>query len=173
MHNPDLANREGLQMKAVLKAVTLLIAVIATGAATVALVKEDMPDLAMPDAPWVSGAVLDGSVFYTTDQVIESGDIILDEFHFKDGTFQSAMCQIYCDFGWSDYKTWQDGETLHFYAVTRCPDAPHTVAFLGTVVDGKLSFAGTWTTRRWYWTHQISVIGEGTTTPTAAHLAES
>jgi hypothetical protein len=60
---------------------------------------DDMPDLAVPDAPWVSGITLDGSVFYTTDQIIESGDVILDKFHFKDGTFDSTMCQVYCDFG--------------------------------------------------------------------------
>ena len=160
-------------MKVIFKALALLAIVIATGAATVVLVKKDMPDQAIPDYPWQPGGVLDGSVYYTTDEIIQSGEILLDEFHFKDSTFQSAMCQTYCDFGWSDYMTWQDGEITHFYAVTHCPDAPHTVVFVGKVVDGKLSFEGTWTTRRWYWTHQVNAIGEGTTTPTPAHLAES
>ena len=27
--------------------------------------------------------------------------------------------------------------------------------------DGKISFEGTWTTRRWYWTRQLNVMGEG------------
>lgn len=160
-------------MKTALKAIALLLAVIATGAATVALVKQDMPDMAVPDAAWEAGTALDGMVFYTTDTIVETGDVVIDEFHFKDGTFQSSMCQIYCDFGWSDYKTWQEDETIHFYVVTRCPDAPHTVVFLGKVVDGQLTFAGTWTTRRWYWTHQINVTGFGAMTPTAAHVAES
>jgi len=159
-------------MKIIFKAIALLAVVIATGAATVALIKVDIPDLAIPDVDWERGSVLDGQVFYTTDRVLQTEDVILDEFHFRDGTFQSLMCQIYCDFGWSDYMTWQDGETTHFYAVTRCPDAPHTVVFLGKIVDGTLTFEGTWTTRRWYWTHQINVVGEGTTTPTAAHMAE-
>lgn len=159
-------------MKAALKAIALLLAVIAMGAATVALIKKDIPDLAIPDAPWETGTALDSDVYYTTDTIIESGDVVLDEFHFKDGTFQSAMCQIYCDFGWSEYKTWQEDETIHFYAVTRCPDAPHRVVFLGQVVNGQLTFTSTWTTRRWYWTHQINVKGYGTMTPTPAHVAE-
>lgn len=159
-------------MKILLKAIAFLAVVIATGAATVALIKEDIPDLAMPDGDWENGSILDGQVYYTTDRIVQTDDVILDEFHFRDGTFQSAMCQVYCDFGWSDYKTWQDGATTHFYAVTRCPDAPHTVAFLGKIVDGTLTFEGTWTTRRWYWTHQINAVGEGTTTPTPAHIAE-
>jgi hypothetical protein len=160
-------------MKTSLKVVALLFAVLMTGAVTVALVREDIPDFAVPQGDWQPGSVLDGLVFYTTDTVVETGDVIYDEFHFVDGTFQSSMCQIYCDFGWSDYQTWQDGEVLHFTATTRCPDAPHTVVFYGTVSGDTVSFEGTWTTRRWYWTHQVNVIGAGPTTRPPHHMTES
>jgi hypothetical protein len=160
-------------MKTVLQTIALLCAVIALGGAAVIALSKDMPDLAVPAGDWQPGSVLDGQVYYTTDIVTETGDVIYDEFHFRNGTFQSAMCQIYCDFGWSDYQTKVVDDVLYFQATTRCPDAPHTVVFYGKIADENLSFEGTWTTRRWYWTHQINVTGEGTTTPTANHLAES
>lgn len=150
-------------MNPILKALALLVAVIATGAVTVALVNQDIPDMTIPDGDWQDGAMLDGTVFYTVDTVVETGDVIHDELHFKDGTFQSLMCQVYCDFGWSDYQTMQVGEITHFAATTRCPDAPHTVVFYGTIDGDRVEFAGTWTTRRWYWTHQVNVVGTGST----------
>ena len=160
-------------MNPIFKAVALLVVVIATGAATVALVNKDIPDMAIPEGDWQDGSLLDGMVFYTTDTVIESGDVIQDELHFKDGTFQSLMCQVYCDFGWSNYQTKQVGDVIHFAATTICPDAPHTVVFYGTIKGDTVEFAGTWTTRRWYWTHQVNVVGEGTTTRPADHQVET
>jgi hypothetical protein len=163
----------GAQMKPFLKAFALMIAVLGSGAATVILIKEDIPDLAIPQGDWRPGTLLDGIVFYTTDTIVETGDVIFDELRFADGTFQSSMCQIYCDFGWSDYQTWQQGDVLHFTATTRCPDAPHTVVFHGTVTGDAVEFEGTWTTRRWYWTHQVNVTGFGTTTRSPDHVVES
>ena len=162
-----------IRTKSIFQALALFAAVMMTGAATVVMLNEDIPDLAIPEGAWTSGQVLDGKVFYTTDTVIESGDIINDELHFVDGRFQSAMCQIYCDFGWSPYQTWIDGDVIHFTATTRCPDAPHTVVFYGTIEGDNVDFKGTWTTRRWYWTHQVNVIGEGDTTPIAGAVAGS
>lgn len=152
-------------MKSILQAIAFLCVIVATGGASVALLKPDVPDMAIPDANWQAGSILDGQVFYTVDHVVETGDIITDEFHFVDGTFQSAMCQVYCDFGWSEYQTWTEGDVIHFTATTRCPDAPHTVVFMGTVTGDEIAFEGTWTTRRWYWTHQINVVGAGSLTP--------
>lgn len=160
-------------MKILLQAIGILCAVVALGGAAVVAFSKDIPDLAVTEGDWQPGNVLDGHVYYTTDVVTETGDVIYDEFRFVDGTFQSAMCQIYCDFGWSDYQTKTVDGVLYFQATTRCPDAPHTVVFYGKIIDDTLSFDGTWTTHRWYWTHQINVTGEGTTTPTADHLAGS
>ena len=82
--------------------------------------------------------------------------------HFVDGRFQSKMCQVYCDFGWSEYQTATVDGVIHFTTTTTCPDAPHTVVWYGMMGDdGKISFEGTWTTRRWYWTRQLNVMGEG------------
>lgn len=134
-----------------------------TGATAVTMLNEDMPDYAVPEKAWTVGAALDGKVFYTTDRLLETGEILQDELHFKDGTFQSAMCQVYCDFGWSDYKTYIDGDTIHFTTTTTCPDAPHTVVWYGTVTGDTVQFEGTWTTRRWYWTRQLNAIGAGST----------
>lgn len=146
---------------------------LGTGAATLAVLNEDMPDFAVPEGAWEDGSVLDGTVFYTNDTVIETGEELIDEMHFRDGTFQSAMCQVYCDFGWSDYQTKEVDGVLHFTATTKCPDAPHTVVFYGKIEGEQVTVQGTWTTRRWYWTRQINVIGQGSTTPTEAHLAQS
>lgn len=152
-------------MSSILQSGAIALAIFGAGAASVSVMQEDMPDLAVPDGAWEAGGALDGMVFYTTDTVLETGDVLKDELHFKDGTFQSAMCQVYCDFGWSDYQTWENGDVLHFTATTQCPDAPHTVVFFGTIEGDEVSFEATWTTRRWYWTRQINAVGEGSTTP--------
>jgi hypothetical protein len=152
-------------MTSILQAFAVGAVTIGAGAATVTTMKPDLPDLAIPDMAWEAGSALDGRVFYTTDKVRETNDVLNDELHFVDGQFQSAMCQDYCDFGWSGYQTWTDGETLHFTATTRCPNAPHTVVWYGTVTGDNVQFEGTWTTRRWYWTRQLNVSGEGSLTP--------
>ena len=143
--------------------------VIAVGAATgaVGVLNKDIPDFAVPEGGWQSGTVLDGRVFYTVDTIVGSGEILTDALHFADGRFQSLKCQQYCDFDWSEYETKQQGDTLHFTATTHCTDAPHVVVWYGTVDGDVLDFEGTWTTRRWYWTHQIEFSGEGSTTAPA------
>ena len=138
---------------------------LGTGAAAVTALNKDIPDLEVPEKEWVQEPVLDGLVFFTTDTVVETGEILTDELLFQNGTFQSKMCQVYCDFGWSPYHTWTDGKTTYFTVTTKCPDAPHTIVWYGSVTNDEVAFKGTWTTRRWYWTKQISVTGEGSTTP--------
>ncbi len=147
----------------------LAVGALAIGAATgaVNLMSKDLPDLAVPEGPWQTSGALDGRVFYTVDRIVGSNEILRDELHFVGGRFQSLMCQEYCDFGWSDYKTKQIKGTLYFTVTTRCPEAPHTVVWYGTVDGDHLHFDGTWTTRRWYWTHQIAVEGQGSTTAPA------
>jgi len=152
-------------MTHILQAAGIAVVALGTGAATVTVMKEDLPDLAVPEAPWEASGALDGRTFYTVDTVLETGDVLEDELVFRDGRFQSVMCQVYCDFGWSEYRTWEEGGAIHFTATTRCPDAPHTVVWHGTVTGDGISFAGTWTTRRWYWTRQLNVTGAGSTTP--------
>ncbi|MEL7345145.1 MAG: hypothetical protein AAFN59_09845 [Pseudomonadota bacterium] len=152
-------------MAHILQSGAIALGLFGFGAASVSYMQEDMPDLAIPAGDWEDVGALDGRVFYTTDTVIETGDVLEDELHFKDGTFQSAMCQVYCDFGWSEYKTWADGDVLRFAATTQCPDAPHTVVFYGMIDGDNVTFDATWTTRRWYWTRQINATGQGSTTP--------
>lgn len=149
-------------MTPTLQAAAIGVAALGTGATAVTLMNEDVPDLAVPAGPWEAGTELDGRVFRLSSLVKESGEV-LDEtkLSFADGRFQSSRCQIYCDFGWSSYQTWTEGEVTHFAATTHCPDAPHTVVWYGTVEGDELHFEGTWTTRRWYWTRQINVIGDG------------
>ena len=146
------------------------VAALAVGAGTgaVSMMSRDIPDFAVPEGPWEAGSALDGQVFHTTDRIVGSDEVLQDELHFVDGRFQSLKCQEYCDFGWTEYRTKQIGETIHFTSTTRCPEAPHTVVWYGTVEGDSLRFEGTWTTRRWYWTHQIEVVGAGSTTPHAA-----
>lgn len=143
----------------------LAVGALAIGATTgaVGLMTRDIPDLSVPDGPWQAGGALDGRVFYTVDRVVGSDEMLRDELHFVDGRFQSSKCQQYCDFGWSDYETKHIEDTLHFTVTTRCPEAPHTVVWYGSVTGDDIQLEGTWTTRRWYWTHQIEFEGQGST----------
>ena len=154
-------------MKPIAQIATALVIILGTGAATVTVLNEDVPDLAVPAGPWAPGSDLDGRTFYTVDVVEENGDILRDELVFQNGQFQSVMCQQYCDFGWSGYDTCTEGEVIHFTAKTVCPDAPHTVVFYGTVTGDSMELVATWTTRRWYWTQQLNITGSGTTEPLA------
>ncbi len=152
-------------MTPVSQAVAIAALVLGAGTATVTVMFDDIADLAVPEGPWVPGGALDGRAFHTTDTIQQTGEVLNDELHFVDGRFQSAMCQVYCDFGWSLYRTWTEGDAIHFTATTVCPDAPHTVVWYGTVTGDGIDFRGTWTTRRWYWTRQIDVSGEGAAVP--------
>jgi hypothetical protein len=150
-------------MTPILQAAAIGVAALGTGATAVTLMSEDVPDFAVPAGPWQAGSELDGRAFRLSGVVKESG-AALDEtvLSFVDGRFQSSRCQIYCEFGWSGYQTWTEGEATHFTATTLCPDAPHTVVWYGTVEGDTMRVEGTWTTRRWYWTRQINVVGSGT-----------
>jgi hypothetical protein len=152
---------------------SLAVGAIAIGAATgaVNVMSRDVPDFAVPDGPWQAGGALDGRTFHTVDRILGSDDVLQDELHFRNGTFQSLKCQEYCDFGWSEYQVKQVGDTMHFTAITRCPDAPHTVVWYGTVEGDQLRHQGTWTTRRWYWTHQMEFEGQGSTTAPAGAIS--
>ena len=141
---------------------------LGTGAATVSVMSPDIPDMPVPQAAWAPGSALDGKSF-TLPAVPQPGD--RDQtavLHFRAGTFQSADCEEYCTFGWSDYQTWTEGEITHFTATARCPTEPHTVVWHGKVVGDDMTVAFSWTTRRWYWTHQITGAGTGTALPPAA-----
>ncbi|MEP3332805.1 hypothetical protein [Sedimentitalea sp.] len=137
--------------------------VIGAAAGAVGVMNKDIADFAVPEGPWQRGSALDGQVFSTIDRIVGSDESLRDQLHFVDGRFQSTMCQEYCDFGWSEYRTKQIEGSLHFTVTTRCPDAPHTVVWYGTVDGAAIRFDGTWTTRRWYWTHQIQFSGQGST----------
>ena len=152
-------------MTPIAQAAAIAAIALGTGAATVTVMNDDIADLEVPAGPWDSGGLLDGRVFYTTDRIEETEEVLNDELHFVDGRFQSAMCQAYCDFGWSEYQTWEEGGTIHFTTTTVCPDAPHTIVWYGRVTGDEISFEGTWTTRRWYWTRQLNASGTGSTVP--------
>jgi len=149
-------------MTPIVQAAAVALVALGGGATAVTVMTEDVPDFAVPAGSWQPGHELDGGVFNITGVIAESGEELPETlFTFRDGTFQSSRCQVYCDFGWSGYQTWAEGETLHFTTTTRCPDAPHTVVWYGTVTGDEMRIAGTWTTRRWYWTRQINPVGEG------------
>jgi hypothetical protein len=147
----------------VLQAAAAAIIALGTGATAVAVMKQDVPDFAVPEGQWQPGSALDGRAFRVSGTVKESGEDLPETvLSFVDGRFQSSRCQIYCEFGWQDYRTWTEGEVTSFTATTRCPDAPHTVVWYGTLKGEEMRVEGTWTTRRWYWTRQINLVGEGT-----------
>jgi hypothetical protein len=126
------------------------------------MMARDVPDLAVPAGAWEAGTILDGRAFGVTGTVVESGEDLPETIlSFANGRFQSSRCQVYCDFGWTAYQTWREGDVTHFTATTHCPRAPHTVVWYGTVTGDDMQVAGTWTTRRWYWTQQITVDGIG------------
>lgn len=147
-------------MTPIAQAAAVAVIALGTGASAVGVAKRDLPDLAVPDGAWGQGVVLDGQAFSVTGTVIESGEELDPTvFSFADGKFQSSRCQVYCDFGWQDYRTRKVGDVLHFTATTNCPSAPHTVVWHGTIAGDDIAIAGTWTTRRWYWTRQITLDG--------------
>lgn len=150
-------------MAQILQIAAIAIATLGTGAATMTVMNEDIPDFAVPQGDWSTEGLLDGRSFQIAGEDLDSGHVLEDELVFQNGTFQSINCQVYCDFGWSDYQTKRLGDTIHFTARAVCPDAPHTVVWYGTVTGDDVRIEGTWTTRRWYWTHQIRYAARGST----------
>lgn len=152
-------------MTQILQIAAIALATLGTGAATLSVMNEDIPDLAIPEGDWTATGALDGLTFNIQGKDLSSGAELQDDISFRDGTFQSADCEEYCNFGWSDYQTKEVDGVIHFTATALCPDAPHTVVWYGTVTGDEVAVEVTWTTRRWYWTNQIAVRGSGTATP--------
>ena len=154
-------------MPQIIQVAAIALATLGTGAATMKMMNDDIPDFAVPEGEWSANHLLDGRSFHIVGKDLDSGEVVTDELIFRDGTFQSVNCQVYCDFGWSDYQTKVRGDEVHFTARTTCPDAPHTVVWYGTVIGDDVQIEGTWTTRRWYWTHQIRFVAEDSPNPPA------
>jgi hypothetical protein len=152
-------------MSQILQIAVIAAATLGTGAATLSVMNEDIPDLVVPAGDWGATGALDGMSFEIRGEDLASGAVLENNIAFRDGTFQSADCQEYCNFGWSDYQTREIDGVIHFTATTICPDAPHTVVWHGAVTDNAVVLDGTWTTRRWYWTNQIAVRATGTLMP--------
>ncbi|MFK7793537.1 MAG: hypothetical protein AB8B88_12810 [Devosiaceae bacterium] len=148
-------------MPQILQVAAIAVATLGSGAATLAVVNDDIPDLEIPAGDWVQGTELDGIAFQIAGNDLERGIAQEDTILFENGMFQSVDCEEYCNFGWSNYQTKMIDGVLHFTATALCPTAPHTVVWYGTVVDDTIEFDVTWTTRRWYWTHQIAIEGSG------------
>jgi len=160
-------------MPQIIQVAAIAVATLGTGAATMSVMNEDIPDLHVPEGAWVSSGALDGRAFEVYGHDVNSGAVLEDEIIFRDGAFQSVDCQNYCNFGWSDYQTKEIDGVIHFTATTVCPDAPHTVVFYGQVDGDAVTIQGTWTTRRWYWTNQIVMEVAGTATDFNAAIAAS
>lgn len=152
-------------MTQILQIAAIALATFGTGAATLSVMNEDIPDLAIPEGDWTATGALDGMMFTIYGEDLSSGAELEDKIVFRDGTFQSTDCEEYCNFGWSDYQTKDVDGVIHFTATAICPDAPHTVVWYGTVTGDEVAVDVTWTTRRWYWTNQIPVRATGTATP--------
>jgi hypothetical protein len=160
-------------MAQILQVAAIALATAGTGAAALTVMNEDIPDLAVPDGPWTAGSALDGRAFEIRGEDLDSGTVLENEIVFRDGTFQSTECQIYCDFGWSAYRTKVIDGTTYFTATTLCPDAPHTVVWYGAIEGDTVTLDATWTTRRWYWTNQIRLEAQGAATDFDAVLSAS
>lgn len=152
-------------MTPILQVLGLAAAVLGTGAATVSVMNSDVPDMAVPDADWAPSTALDGRAFSIVADLDTSDAPETDVLLFRDGQFQSTDCEDYCNFGWTDYQTWTEteagAEIVHFTVTTRCPTAPHTVVWVGQVMGDEIEVEMSWTTRRWYWTHQIMGTATG------------
>jgi hypothetical protein len=149
-------------MPQIVQVAAIALATVGTGAATMSVLNEDIPDLEVPEGDWGATGALDGMTFEVLGKDVESGAVLDNVLRFRNGTFQSADCQNYCNFGWSTYETKEIDGVTHFTARTICPDAPHTVVWYGKVDGDDLTVDGTWTTRRWYWTNQITITATGT-----------
>jgi hypothetical protein len=160
-------------MPQIIQVAAIAIATMGTGAATMSVMNQDIPDLAVPEGAWVSSGALDDRAFTILGTDVASGAVLDNVLLFRDGTFQSVDCQNYCNFGWSEYQTKDIDGVIHFTATTICPDAPHTVVWYGQVDGGTIALEGTWTTRRWYWTNQIAVEASGDATDFDAATAAS
>ena len=152
-------------MPQIFQVAAIALATLGTGAATMTVMNEDIPDLQVPDGAWSANGALDGRSFDVLGADTKSGAVLEDLLVFRNGTFQSLDCQKYCDFGWSEYQTKEIDGVIHFTARTVCPDAPHTVVFYGRVDGDDITVDGTWTTRRWYWTNQIVLTATGKSMP--------
>ncbi|MGI1662544.1 hypothetical protein ACRDNQ_09920 [Palleronia sp. KMU-117] len=159
-------------MTQIIQVAAIALATVGTGAATMSVMKEDIPDLQVPEGNWSSVGALDGRSFEVLGVDTESGAVLEDLLIFRDGKFQSVDCQNYCDFGWSDYQTKEIEGVIHFTVRTVCADAPHTVVFYGQVDGDDITADGTWTTRRWYWTNQIVLTATGKAAPAGTESAE-
>ena len=148
-------------MPQIVQVAAIALATLGTGAATMSVMNEDIPDLQVPDGAWSANGALDGRSFEVLGKDAKSGAVLEDLLMFRDGGFQSVDCQNYCDFGWSDYQTKEIDGVTHFTVRAVCPDAPHTVVFYGQVDGNDITADVTWTTRRWYWTNQIVLTATG------------
>ncbi len=155
-------------MSQILQIAAIAAATLGTGAATLSVMNEDIPDLAVPEGDWTASGALDGITFQINGEDLSSGAELEDDIVFRDGMFQSADCEQYCNFGWSDYQTKEIDGVIHFTTTAICPDAPHTVVWYGTVTGDEVVVDVTWTTRRWYWTNQIPMRATGATTQSEA-----
>lgn len=70
-----------------------------TGAATMTVMNQDIPDLDVPEGAWAVGSALDGGSFDIIGTDVGSGAVLEDLIIFRDGTFQSVDCDNYCNFG--------------------------------------------------------------------------
>ncbi|MEO0863620.1 MAG: hypothetical protein AAFY39_03340 [Pseudomonadota bacterium] len=154
-------------MKQIFQIAGIAVATLGTGAATLTVMNEDIPDFAVPEGAWAATGALDGRTFRIFGQDKGSGAMLEDDIVFRDGTFQSTDCENYCHFGWSDYQTKTVDGVIHFTTTAICPDAPHTVVWFGSITGDDVIIDGTWTTRRWYWTNQITIRATGAVIPSA------
>lgn len=152
-------------MTPIAQAAAIACITLGTGAAAVSVMNKDVPDITVPEAAWSAGHELDGASFFINSVLDNGAEGETDTLVFADGKFMSMDCQEYCDFGFSDYQTWVEGDVVHFATVAKCPTAPHTVTWHGQVVGDQITVDLSWTTRRWYWTHQIKGTGTGPRLP--------
>lgn len=153
-------------MAQILQVLAIATVTFGTGAATMGVMNEDIPDLQVPEGNWSAEGLLDGRTLVIEGRDVDSGTITEDELVFRNGTMMSTNCQEYCDFGWSEYQTQTIDGVIHFTATAACPDAPHTIVFYGQIEGDTVTADASWTTRRWYWTHQIVMDATGTVMPT-------
>ncbi len=114
-----------------------------------------------PDAQrW---SILDGQEFSGQFGAIGKGAKGNDSWIFDNGTFLSKSC-LECGFPETQYLVRFENEEVLFEAETQCPVSDATIAWQGTIKDGKIEGVYTWIKKRWYWTIEKEFWFKGTLT---------
>ena len=80
-------------MSHILQIAAIAAATFGTGATTLFVMNEDIPDFVVPEGAWENTGALDGLTFSIYGGDSRSGAVLEDDIVFRDGMFQSTDCE--------------------------------------------------------------------------------